>query len=94
MSLDKFGVKVKKKPGSKKLSGKPAKKEKISEPNQISSEDEEGKKNVSSEMPRKKYYLKCSSKCGYKRTLRKKELRAEDYICEKCGKIMTLYNTE
>ncbi len=39
----------------------------------------------------KKKNLKCTNgKCGYKRTLFKKELTPEDYICGKCGGQMKL----
>ncbi len=93
MSLDNFGVKVKKKAGSKKSSTKPKKKEKKTTPKKKSSKKEEVKKDLPSENPRKKYYLKCTARCGYKRTIRKKELREEDYMCQKCGKKMKVYKT-
>ncbi|MCF2139297.1 MAG: hypothetical protein K9W44_04505 [Candidatus Lokiarchaeota archaeon] len=98
MSLDNFGVKVKSK--SSKHDKKTSKSKKISKKStnlkQKSTKKKTNKKETSSTVTqtRKKYYLKCTAKCGYKRTLRKKELTESDYICEKCGKMMKLYKKE
>ncbi|MHA1775500.1 MAG: hypothetical protein ACTSWC_01930 [Promethearchaeota archaeon] len=80
MSLDKFGVKVKSKtqPEDKKSKKSTKKSSKISI-----------KKKTTAGI-RRKFYLKCTTKCGYQRTLRKRELSEEDYRCEKCGKTMKL----
>ncbi|WP_371806601.1 hypothetical protein [Candidatus Lokiarchaeum ossiferum] len=89
MSLDNFGVKStrKKTEPKKKKNTTPVKKSK--------------KESIASNTPspkvanmRKKYFLKCSTKCGYKRTLKKRSLSDNDYTCRKCGASMKLYKEE
>jgi len=75
MSLDKFTGTKKKVKKSKPKSSTIKKKKSKEEP-------------IKSELERKKYYLSCTVKCGYKRTLKKKKLSDEDFICRKCGKKM------
>ena len=42
------------------------------------------------ELVRNKFYLSCTARCGYKRTLKKSKLKDSDYICRKCGKKMKI----
>ena len=87
MSLDRFTnpnkkipKKTTKKKASKKVKSKKStikKKKAISEP-------------VKPEIERKKFYLSCTARCGYKRTLKKRELTEKDFICKKCSKKMKI----
>ena len=42
------------------------------------------------DLERKKFYLSCTARCDYKRTLKKRELNDEDFICRKCKKKMKI----
>ena len=42
------------------------------------------------EFERNKFHLSCTARCGYKRTLKKRELTDEDFICRKCRKKMKI----
>ena len=87
MSLDRFtnpNKKIPKKTTKKKTSKKVKTKESTNKKKKASS------KPVKPEIERKKFYLSCTTRCGYKRTLKKKELNEEDYICRKCRKKMKI----
>jgi len=87
MSLDRFtnpNKKIPKKTTKKKTSKKVKTKKSTIKKKKASS------KPVKPEIERKKFYLSCTARCGYKRTLKKKELNEEDYICRKCRKKMKI----
>lgn len=89
MSLDNFGVK------STRKKSLPKKKKTTSASNK-SKKKTANSKQSSPEMTgeRKKFYLKCTTKCGYKRTLKKRSLSEDDYLCRKCRKKMQIYKEE
>jgi len=84
MSLDRFTNPNKKKTTKKKASKKVKPKKSTIKKKKVTSEP------VKPEIERKKFYLSCTARCGYKRTLKKKELNEEDYICRKCRKKMKI----
>ena len=98
MSLERFGIGGAGKEPKKSLKkGSKAKKTKeLVEEEDLDSdinEDSLIEKNpeTSTIVSDRKKNLKCSNaKCGYKRTLFKKNLDEEDYICRKCGGTMKL----
>ena len=84
MSLDNFGVKSTRKKIAPKKKSSPLPKKKSKKKKTTKKEPE-----TTPSGERKKYYLKCTAKCGYKRTLKKRTLTDDDFICRKCGKIHT-----
>jgi len=42
------------------------------------------------DIARNKFYLSCTARCGYKRTLKKSKLNNDDFICRKCKKKMKI----
>ena len=87
MSLDRFtnpNKKIPKKTTKKKTSKKVKTKESTIKKKKATS------KPVKPEIERTKFYLSCTARCGYKRTLKKKELNEEDFICRKCRKKMKI----
>ena len=87
MSLDRF-TKPKKKIAKKATKRNVSKKVKTKK-----STIKKKKTKVKSSIPdleRKKYHLACTARCGYKRTLKKRTLTDEDFICRKCGKKMKI----
>ena len=87
MSLDRFTNPNKKIP--KKTTKKKARKKVKSKKSKIKKKKATSKP-AKPEIERKKFYLSCTARCGYKRTLKKKELNEEDYICRKCRKKMKI----
>lgn len=87
MSLDRF-TNPKKKISKKTTKKKASKKDKTKK-----STIKKKKTELESSKPdieRKKFYLSCTARCGYKRTLKKRELTDEDFICRKCKKKMKI----
>lgn len=87
MSLDKF-TKPKKKISKKTTKKKASKKVKIKK--STIKKKQTKTEPAKTDIERKKFYLSCTARCGYKRTLKKKELNEEDYICRKCRKKMKI----
>ena len=87
MSLDRF-TKPKKKISKKTSKRKASKKVKIKKSTIKKKKTKAEPENTDSE--RKKFYLSCTARCGYKRTLKKRELNDEDFICRKCKKKMKI----
>ena len=87
MSLDRFtrpNEKITKKTTNKKGSKKGINKNSTSEKKKPELEPSKP------DLDRRKFYLSCTARCGYKRTLKKRELTDEDFICRKCGKKMKI----
>ena len=86
MSLDRFTNpnKIPKKTTKKKSSKKVKTKKSIIKKKKPEPEP------TKTDIERKKFYLSCTARCGYKRTLKKRELTEEDYICRKCKKKMKI----
>jgi len=87
MALDRFtnpNKKISKKTTKKKASKKV--KTKKSTIKKKTAKNEPAKPDVE----RKKFYLSCTARCGYKRTLKKSKLNDEDFICRKCKKKMKI----
>lgn len=87
MSLDRFtnpNKKIPKKTTKKKVSKKVKPKESTIKKKKAKSEP------AKPDIERKKFYLSCTARCGYKRTLKKRELIDEDFICKKCSKKMKI----
>ncbi|QEE14527.1 hypothetical protein DSAG12_00340 [Promethearchaeum syntrophicum] len=87
MSLDRF-TKPKKKVSKKTTKSKATEKAKAKK-----STSKKKKSDIQTsklELERKKFHLSCTARCGYKRTLKKRVLTDEDFICRKCGKKMKI----
>ena len=87
MSLDRFtnpNKKLPKKTTKKKASKKVKTKKSTTKKKKTQSEP------AKTDIERKKFYLSCTARCGYKRTLKKRELTEEDFICRKCRKKMKI----
>ena len=87
MSLDRFtnpNKKISKKTIKKKVSKKAKTKKSTTKKKKLEVEPS------NPELERKKFHLSCTARCGYKRTLKKRELTDEDFICRKCRKKMKI----
>ncbi len=90
MTLDNFGIAKTPKKQKKKEKLKITKKKK-----KTSLKKQENKETLTNtSYERKKYYLKCSTKCGYRRMIKKKSLNETDYICRKCQQTMKVDKIE
>ena len=87
MSLDKFTNPKKKL--SKKTTKKKASKKVKTKKSTIKKKKTESEP-AKPDLERNKFYLSCTARCGYKRTLKKRELTDEDFICRKCKKKMKI----
>ena len=88
MSLDKW---IKDKEESKKAKKKPLKKEKVEEPIEEFESQPPEIDTIKDSRLLTKFVLTCSdSKCKYKKTLRKKNLKDKDKICPRCKKEMKI----
>jgi len=87
MSLDRF-TKPKKKISKKTTKKKASKKAKTKK--STIKKKKTKLEPAKTDIERKKFYLSCTARCGYKRTLKKRELNEEDFICRKCRKKMKI----
>jgi len=87
MSLDRFTN------PKKKISKKTTKRKASVKAKTKKSKTKKKKSEVDTSIPdleRNKFHLTCTARCGYKRTLKKRKLTDEDFICRKCGKKMKI----
>ncbi len=87
MSLDRFtktNKKISKKTTKRKVSKKVKTKKSTIKKEKAKLEP------VKTDIARNKFYLSCTARCGYKRTLKKSKLEENDYVCRKCGKNMKI----
>ncbi len=87
MSLDRFTNPTKK--ISKKTTKKKANKKVITKKSTSKKKNPKSEP-TKSDTDRKKFYLSCTARCGYKRTLKKSKLSDDDFICRKCKKKMKI----